>query len=128
MIPFSLLVAHFLGDFVMQTDWMAVNKSKRWDALFGHVCVYSLFFIPWGWKFVLLTFVTHFVTDAVTSRVTSKLWFFKPTGIFYNINKRYEMWIPSGGNRHWFFVVIGLDQLIHQGTLLWTLKLLSTGN
>ena len=40
-IIYVLLMAHFVGDFICQTDWMALNKSKRWDALALHVGVYS---------------------------------------------------------------------------------------
>lgn len=127
-IPLYLLGAHFLGDFLLQTDWMAVNKSKNPRALGLHCLVYSLCFIPCGLTFFGLTFLTHFVTDAVTSRITSKLWFFKPVGEHYNIGgERYELWIPRGGNRHYFFVVIGLDQLIHYGTLAWTYSLKAHG-
>lgn len=123
-IPLSLLVAHYVGDFRFQSDWMATNKSKSWSALAAHCFVYSLIvgafaqsYLGLGLSFTVVTFVTHFVTDAVTSRITSKLWFFKQYGDS-------NMWYQSGGNRHWFFEVIGIDQLIHYVTLAWTLKLL----
>ena len=135
MIPLSLLVAHFVGDFVLQSDWMAMNKSKLWWALTSHVSAYVLPFLIWSMLtlqnseqlgiFIGLTFVTHFITDAITSRVTSKLWFFRDTDIAYNAGgKRYTLWVPMGGNRHYFFVMIGFDQLIHYGTLAWTLRLI----
>ena len=99
-IPLVLLLVHTIADFFLQTDWMAVNKSKNWLALFTHVLVYSLCFSIWGLQFFLITFATHFVTDAVTSRVTSKLW--------------------AANQRHWFFVTIGVDQLCHFTTLTLT--------
>lgn len=129
-LPLALLVAHFLGDFILQTDWMAINKSKRWDALSAHAFVYSMCFLPWGITFALATFASHYATDAVTSRITSKLWFFRmEPGIWeqadYAVPKHgrtlVNPWTPRGGNRHWFFVVIGLDQLIHATTLALTL-------
>jgi hypothetical protein len=94
-------VIHYLADFEAQTDWMAINKSKRWDALTLHCLVYSLFFgLVFGWQFMLITFASHFVTDAITSRITSKLWLAE--------------------RRHRFFCVIGLDQMIHTYTLFAT--------
>lgn len=114
MIP--LVLAHFVGDFLFQSNWMALNKSRDWRALLAHVGVYSLCFIGWGWRFVALTFLFHLMTDAVTSRITSKLWFVR--GVVYRLGRievDYDM-----AKRHWFFVVIGADQLIHYLTLAWT--------
>jgi hypothetical protein len=95
-----LLSVHFVGDFVLQTNWQAQNKSKNWEALGRHVLVYSLCFAWLGANFVVATFVFHFLTDAVTSRINSKLW----------AEKRV----------HGFFVGVGADQLIHAWTLAGT--------
>jgi len=106
---------------------MAVNKSKSWFWLWVHATVYSLCFIPWGFKFYLITFLTHFVTDAITSRITSKLWFIKLEGPVADEGEPRELWYAYPrlqGNRHYFFVMIGLDQFIHYCTLAWTLALL----
>ena len=132
-LPLALLVAHTLGDFVAQSNWMAINKSKNWLALSVHVLVYSLFFLPWGLLFFLITFATHFVTDAITSRITSKLWFIDNLGYCsdYTVHNRrckelYWMYgreifhAQYNRNRHWFFVMIGIDQLIHFITLALT--------
>jgi hypothetical protein len=115
-IPLILLVLHFLADFTAQSDWMAINKSKSNHALTIHCLCYSLFFALFGAKFAVATFVTHWVTDYWTSRLTSKLWFFKSTD---GVNFTY-----IEGPRHWFFVAIGFDQLIHAFTLAVTFKLL----
>ena len=42
----ALLTTHFVADFVLQSDWMVQNKSKRWGALAAHVSVYTLAFLP----------------------------------------------------------------------------------
>lgn len=96
-MPFMLLVVHYVADFLLQSDWMAQNKSKRWDALLTHTSIYSICFIFWGWRFVLITFVLHTITDAVTSRINTRLW------------QRKQV--------HWFFASVGFDQLIHFYTL-----------
>jgi len=47
------LVCHVAGDFLLQTDWQAVNKrgglsrnTEARRALFSHVLVYTLVFVP----------------------------------------------------------------------------------
>jgi hypothetical protein len=72
MSPFDiLLLAHFLGDYFLQTGWMAGNKAKRWFPLLVHSAVYALTIAVFGmyfikdftWWGVLLVFVTHVVVD-----------------------------------------------------------------
>lgn len=106
-IPLSLLVVHTIADFFLQSDWMALNKSKQWNALFLHCAVYALCFTWLGPLFVLVTFATHTITDAITSRINAKLW--------------------VANQRHWFFCAIGVDQLIHFVTLALTYKGLFNG-
>src|SRR6185369_420407 len=43
------LLAHLIGDFLIQSDWMAQNKTKRsWPCLV-HALLYSLCFVPLLW-------------------------------------------------------------------------------
>lgn len=119
-LPLSLLLAHFVGDFILQSDWMALNKSKHWDVLTIHAGVYSLCFIPWGPYFVALTFLLHWGVDFCTSRVTSKLWFMEEIPMLAGLWK-----LKPRNTRHWFFVAIGADQLIHYAALAFTLRILS---
>ena len=103
-----ILVAHWLADFVFQTDTMAKGKSKSSWILGHHVLVYSftmtapaVLFMPStsaACLFLALNAAAHFVTDWLTSRWTSRL--------------------RAEGHIHAFFVVIGLDQLIHTVTLI----------
>lgn len=104
------LALHWVFDFVCQTDKMAQNKSKSNYWLTIHVAVYSVGLlwmaflvdlsskqILWFW---LANSALHWGTDWCTSRFNSYLW-------------RTEQ-------RHWFFVSIGFDQLLHYATLLLT--------
>lgn len=100
MTLFALMVvftAHWLGDFVWQTDEMALNKSSDNSWLFAHCAVYSMTFIWLGFIFWILNFTIHFCVDYVTSRINARLW--------------------AANRRHDFFVMVGLDQLIHIVTL-----------
>lgn len=100
----TLVWMHFIADFIFQTDKIAINKSKDSTILLFHVLIYSIPFLWFGWIFALTNAFLHFIVDYFTSRLTSYL---------YKQNKR-----------HWFFVVIGLDQAIHMTCLLVTYSFL----
>ncbi len=56
---------HLVGDYILQSDWMATEKTKRWFPAIFHALVYSLPFLlldpgtrAWSW-----IFATHAVID-----------------------------------------------------------------
>ena len=63
------LILHLTGDYVLQNDWMAINKNKYtvkgWLACLVHCFIYSglwlVFMFPYG--VCAIVFVTHFVID-----------------------------------------------------------------
>lgn len=138
-VIYVLLVAHFVGDFICQTDWMAVNKSKNWEALAVHVFVYiaviAVSLVPVAGTpgvasdanngvllFLGVNWIAHFVQDAVTSRINARLWFIdlgpgKANFAEYGWTHYARV---HEGRRHWFFVGIGADQLLHYVTLFVT--------
>lgn len=123
MIPIVVMLLHFVADFPFQTDWMGSNKSKNWYALTAHVTVYSAWFLIYGWRFAGITFVTHFVTDAITSRMSG--YFFRQW--YDDLMLGWNAGADCGKFNifrqppaHWFFTVIGFDQLIHAFTLALT--------
>lgn len=115
-IPVALLiiVIHFFADFCMQSDEMAVNKSKSNFWLTTHVAVYTLVtFLAWVFcffqpayeysvihyaSFAGFVFVTHWITDYFTSRWSSKYF--------------------SKNEYHFGFVIVGFDQVLHYIQLL----------
>ena len=68
MEGFYLLLGHLIGDYIVQNDWMAANKTSRsWPCLVHCVCytlavwACSFWWMPiWG---VALTFALHFPID-----------------------------------------------------------------
>lgn len=60
-----IFVAHLVGDYVLQTDWMAGEKTKRWLPAFVHGFVYMLpFLVVTQSPLALLTIaLTHVVID-----------------------------------------------------------------
>ena len=76
-----LIVCHMVGDFLLQTDWQAVNKrgglgrnTEARRALFSHVSVYTLVFVPaviWiasnssplAYALLAVVFIPHLIQD-----------------------------------------------------------------
>lgn len=98
-----ILATHWVADFILQSDYFAKNKSSDNTILAIHCLTYITpfaalsLFIPITGEWLLLNFVAHYITDYNTSRITKKLWEAKEV--------------------HWFFVVIGFDQLLHYSML-----------
>lgn len=137
-VPFTLILAHFVGDWLLQNDWMALNKSKQILPLAVHAAVVAfvtgLAAAKWlvgpelGFWFILITFVCHFWTDYVTSRITSKLWFVDAIPLTPDEQNRMT-WTSTHRcrfkpSRHWFFVMIGFDQVLHYFQLAVTYTLM----
>jgi hypothetical protein len=137
ILPWMML-GHYVGDFLFQTNNMAKNKSKSIDALFGHTLTYTvtmLMFLafytqfrfnygptialPLWFIFAIVTLATHTLTDFVTSRISSI--------IFESAMKDYKdgFYNEFGQKYHEYFVVIGFDQLIHFVTIWATLYALN---
>ena len=97
----AILIAHWVGDFVLQSHQMSVTKSSNNYILLVHSVVYTIPIvitciivgIPYSIFIYLLIAISHFIVDWCTSRVTKNLWERKSI--------------------HNFFVVIGADQAIH---------------
>lgn len=100
-----ILTLHLLGDFVLQSQKMALNKSKSSKWLGAHVGVYTLCLLPLGPAYAAVNGALHFATDFVTSRITS--------------------WLYRENRIHEFFLIIGCDQYIHVVTLLATFWILN---
>ena len=92
-IACCLVAIHWVMDFVCQSDYMAVNKSKNINVLAAHCAIYAAPFIFFNINYAVLLFMSHFLIDFCTSRGTSYLWKHKKV--------------------HEFFVLIGFDQVLH---------------
>ncbi len=66
----TLIFCHLIGDYVLQTDFIAKTKGTNWYHLFVHCVLYCLpFFIVYGltWQ-LLFVFIMHFVIDPLKAR------------------------------------------------------------
>ncbi len=76
-VLFELLLAHFLGDFIFQSNDLIQRKYKSWLGTFEHVCIIAfftiLFLFPyWNhietWIVAGAIFSTHFLQDVLKIR------------------------------------------------------------
>jgi len=94
MIDYILIQwVHFLSDFILQSDKMALNKNASLKHLGIHCIIYSVPFLYFGFIFAIINGFLHFIIDFISSKITKYLW-----------DKK---------QRYWFFAVIGIDQAIH---------------
>ncbi len=65
LIVADQLVLHAVGDYVLQSDWMANNKTSKSIAALAHVIIYSLPFLilTQSWKALAVIAGTHFIID-----------------------------------------------------------------
>src|SRR4051812_27883217 len=65
MITADQLLAHAIGDYILQSDWMANEKTKKSVAALAHVATYGLpfLFLRPSWKAYPVIVGTHFIVD-----------------------------------------------------------------
>jgi len=59
------LLAHAIGDYILQSDWMALSKTKRWAPCAVHAITYGLpfLFLSPSWKALAIIIGTHYLID-----------------------------------------------------------------
>lgn len=120
-----LLLAHFIADFLLQPHWMAIRKSQELKILAAHVSVHAAVFFV----FALVMFGFRTADAAVVAGVVTGT----HAVIDWNIWRGYKRYATKkaaaelgAGNTaeykfwedHWFYVVIGADQLLHGLSIL----------
>jgi hypothetical protein len=128
---FTLIIGHYVADFILQDVKWANNKSTSNKALLMHTLTYASFWLilalsinvyvnvttgHWAFNvwavqmFVLYTFILHTATDYITSRIVKNK--FK--------KQEYGTSLPNTGA----FSVIGFDQVLHYLQLFLTYEFL----
>lgn len=115
-----LLFAHYIADFLFQTNWMAKGKSSSLLKLSVHIGTYTLvlfvccFFLvlirpeitmSMIAAFAIISGLFHFAVDFFTSKITSYQ---------HKNNMMGSDTVPNFG----FFSTIGADQLLHSLCLI----------
>lgn len=65
MIGLCIILAHLVGDYVIQSHWMSLNKTSRWWPAIIHGLTYT---VPYAifvhdWRALAIICVTHIVID-----------------------------------------------------------------
>ena len=65
-----LIMCHILGDYVLQTRFIAESKGMNWYHMFIHCTLYILpFMIYFGFTWHLwILFISHFIIDSLKAR------------------------------------------------------------
>jgi len=109
-----IFFCHTIADFILQTRWMAENKSSSLKALTVHIIEYTTvmfvgLILPFGLAnaalYAVINGVLHFFTDFITSRLSS----------YAYKNEKMKL----------FWGIIGFDQFIHISCMLLTLLFFS---
>jgi hypothetical protein len=120
----AIIVLHFIGDWLLQSRFMADNKSKftviGWIAWSQHIIIYfitmmigiAVFYHYYPQELVMRNLacwtifnsIIHGIQDKITSQLTSR---------FY-----------AKHNYHAFFTTIGFDGMMHYLTLFISAKLM----
>jgi hypothetical protein len=90
----AVLLAHLVGDYILQSHWMAQEKVRRWWPAFVHGAFYTLPFllITTDWRALLIIGGTHAVIDRYRLAkylVWAKNWF-APVRIRRNTRPSHE--------------------------------------
>lgn len=111
----TLIVAHYIGDFILQPRWMGTGKSSSFKILIQHILIYSLtitlivtltsvlfnnFELTNLLQLFIFVFIGHIGVDFWTSKLSSKI---------------YETYLLTNDtdDMYSFWCIIGLDQTLH---------------
>lgn len=117
-----LLTGHFIGDYVLQSDYLNNNKGKNSLPLFLHIVIYFITLFSFALlgldpedalALAAINSVTHLGIDFITSKVITRLGEIKVKDA-----KIVEEFDVSTISVYWPVLVLGLDQLLHQ-IILW---------
>ena len=105
-----LLIGHLVGDFLLQTNWMAEKKKNELWPLVAHSLVYtacvSLLALPGGglsFPAIVLIFLTHLLLD---KRSFVNFWAYQVT------KSNNDLWLKIIIDQSWHIIILALATLI----------------
>jgi len=106
----NIYLAHLIGDYLMQNDWMALNKKKSTRACIAHVVTYMIPFLltPLAIWQILLIGLQHYLID----RTQFVMWFMKAKG-----SEKFA----TGPCSPWSVIVV--DNILHILFIAWIASL-----
>ncbi len=92
----NFLIGHLMGDFLLQTGWMARQKKTRWAPLLAHALVYALAIrlaTGWGPAALMIVVASHILLDGG------------------DLARKYNAWVKGDTAAGWLNIVT--DQTLH---------------
>lgn len=125
----TLFITHFIADFILQSRAMGKNKSSNIKYLLSHISIIFLCFLcVASFKFAAYNALIHLVIDATIWNGFKLFKFIDwySISMSFDFNKKiaaervkdYQYW-----EDHWFYVFIGLDQLLHAITIVYLFEM-----
>lgn len=105
-----LLTAHLIGDWIIQTSWMALEKSKNLLALLAHIVTYHIFSLGAlylaGVDLIQAIWVTLFlaVTHAILDNRRFEIWWLRKIKMVKD--EEIPMWLLLGVDQSFHFVLM----------------------
>jgi hypothetical protein len=67
---YKLLLCHFIGDYVLQTDYLATTKGNNWWHLIAHCMTYTTaFLLLFGFDYrIVIILISHLIIDSAKAR------------------------------------------------------------
>lgn len=67
---FILVICHLIGDYFLQSDFIAKTKGQNWYHLFVHCILYVVpFYVAFGLDLrLVIIFISHVIIDALKAR------------------------------------------------------------
>lgn len=87
---FTIIICHSLGDYWLQSDFIAKTKGENWYHLFVHCVLYAVPFLiafGWCWQLEYITFF-RFVVDTLKAR-NKKITYLDDQALHYIIAASY---------------------------------------
>lgn len=91
----QLILCHLVGDYFLQTNYIAETKGQSRYHLFIHCALYSIPFIYfWGYEVqIIYIFVSHYIIDSIKARY-KKITYSQDQSLHYLILTLIEMISP----------------------------------
>ena len=86
----NYLIGHLIGDYLLQNDWMAMNKKKSNFHCFVHCFLYTVAVMictGWFWFYSIPVFLSHWIFD----RTTLVVRYMDLIGAWKRIDRKSEM-------------------------------------
>lgn len=112
----TLLLAHLAGDWLLQTEWQAVNKVHSWRALLTHIAIYHVIVLGvlvarFGFRdvYVYAVVVILAITHAVMDRQRFVEWWMRT--MRHSVNRSSERWLMIVVDQSIHIILLGLAAL-----------------